>query len=328
MSKILVLGGTRFIGRHIVEQCITRDDEITLLYRGRSPSPFSGIARHVLTDRRAPTAEAATVLAEPWDAVIDTSAQDLDDLRPVLPLLTDVGRYVLISSCGVYRRDLGRNGLSERSPTIPADASHPVRASATRKLRCERYLERRLARLAIPLLIVRLGLVIGRHDDSERLAYWLERALRGGDVLVPMPDRQPLQLVDATDVARFIRTAAEQQMTGIVNVAGPTTTARVLVDTVLTHAGRAVTPCRVGEEFALAHGIRPWTEIPLWLPATSAELALMSVNTNRAVRAGLTHRSLSDSIAEALTWQALRRRWSQRWLDRTREQLLLRKWRG
>ncbi|GIJ28852.1 hypothetical protein Vqi01_40140 [Micromonospora qiuiae] len=261
MSKILILGGTRFIGRHIVEQCITRDDDITLLYRGRSPSPFSGIVRHILTDRRAPTPEAAAILAEPWDTVIDTSAHDLDDLRPVLPLLTDIRRYVLISSCGVYRRDPGSHGLTERSPTIPADASHPVRASATRKLRCERYLERRLARQDVPLLIVRLGLVIGRYDDSERLAYWLERALRGGDVLVPMSDDQALQLIDATDVARFIRTAVDRQVTGIVNVAGPTTNAHTLVDTILTHAGRAATACHVGEEFALAHGIRPWTEI-------------------------------------------------------------------
>ncbi|WP_223884204.1 hypothetical protein [Micromonospora craniellae] len=130
------------------------------------------------------------------------------------------------------------------------------------------------------------------------------------------------------DVARFIRTAIEQQLTGIVNVAGPTTTARILVDTVLTHAGRTVTACRVGEEFALTHGIRPWTEIPLWLPASSPEIALMSVNTTRAVRAGRTHRPLKDSIAEALTWQALRRRWSQRWLDRSREQHLLREWHG
>jgi 2'-hydroxyisoflavone reductase len=326
--KILMLGGTRFVGRHIVEECLSRGDDITVLYRGRSPSPFAGIARHVLTDRRAPTAEAAAVLAEPWDAIIDTSARDVDDLRPVLPLLSSVGRYLFISSCGVYRRAPGRHGLTERSPRIAADASHPVRATATRKLRCERYLRRRLDRIDIPLLIARLGLVIGRYDDSERLAYWLERALRGGDVLVPMDDRQPIQLIDAADVARFLRNAADQRLTGVVNVAGSQTTARTLVDTVLTRAGRAVTPCRVGEDFALTHRVRPWTEIPLWLPATSPELALMSVNSGRATTAGLTLRPLSDSIADALGWQALRRGWSQRWLDHARERDLLQRWRG
>ncbi|MFI6758838.1 NAD-dependent epimerase/dehydratase family protein [Micromonospora sp. NPDC050417] len=323
-----MLGGTRFVGRHIVEECLTRGDDVTVLYRGRSPSPFAGIARHVLTDRRAPTVEAAAVLAEPWDAVIDTSARDVDDLRPVLPLLSSVGRYLFISTCGVYRRAPGRYGLTERAPTIAADASHPVRASATRKLRCERYLRRRLDRIHVPLLIARLGLVIGRYDDSERLAYWLERALRGGDVLVPMNDRQSIQLIDATDVAQFLHNAADRQLTGVVNVAGPQTTARTLVDTVLTRAGRAVTPCRVGEEFALTHRVQPWTEIPLWLPATSPELALMSVINSRATSAGLTLRPLGDSITDALGWQTLRRGWSQRWLDHARERDLLQRWRG
>lgn len=175
----------------------------------------------------------------------------------MLPLLGDVGRYLFISSCGVYRRAFGRHGLTERAPTIAADASHPVHASATRKLRCERYLRRRLNRLDVPLLIARLGLVIGRYDDSERLAYWLERALRGGDVLVPMDDHQTIQLIDATDVAQFLRDAADQQLTGVVNVAGAQTNARTLVDTVLTRAGQAVTPCRVGEDFALTHRLQP-----------------------------------------------------------------------
>lgn len=326
--KILMLGGTRFVGRHIVEECLRRGDDVTVLYRGRSPSPFAGIARHVLTDRRAPTLEATAVLAEPWDVVIDTSAGDVDDLRPVLPLLGNVGQYTLISTCGVYRRAPRGHGLTERAPTIAADASHPVRASATRKLRCERYLRRRLDRINVPLLIARLGLVIGRYDDSERLAYWLERALRGGDVLVPMDDRQAIQLIDAADVAQFLRNAADQQLGGVVNVAGARFNARTLVDTVLTRAGRAVTPCRVGEDFALTHRLQPWTEIPLWLPANSPELALMSVNNSRATSAGLTLRPLPDSITDALGWQALRRSWSQHWLDYAREQDLIHRWRG
>nr|WP_245603505.1 NAD-dependent epimerase/dehydratase family protein [Salinispora cortesiana] len=326
--KILMLGGTRFVGRHIVEECLRRGDDVTVLYRGRSPSPFAGLVRHVLTDRRAPTIEATTVLAEPWDGVIDTSAGDVDDLRPVLPLLGNVHQYILLSTCGVYRRASARHGLTERAPTIAADASHPVRASATRKLRCERYLRRRLDRINVTLLIARLGLVIGRYDDSARLAYWLEHALRGGDVLVPMDDRQPVQLIDASDVAHFLRDAVNQQLAGVVNVAGARTTARTLVDTVLTRASRAVTPFRVGEDFALTHRLQPWTEVPLWLPTSSPELALMSVNNSRAASAGLTFRPLPDSVTDALGWQALRRGWSQRWLDHAREQDLIHRWRG
>jgi nucleoside-diphosphate-sugar epimerase len=325
--RVLMLGGTRFIGRHIVGECLARGDEVALLYRGRSPSPFAGLARHVLADRRAPTPEATALLAEPWDAVIDTSATDVDDLRAVVPTLGDLGGYVLVSTCGVYRRAAGCPVLTERSPTILADASHPARASATRKLRCERYLRRNIDR-RIPLLIARLGLVVGRFDDSERFAYWLERALRGGDVLVPMDPGQPIQLIDAADVARFLRDAADQHISGVVNVTGSRTTARELVDGVLTAAARAATTWWVGEDFALAHGVRPWTEVPLWLPISTPERALMSVESIRAETAGLVRRPLAGTIADCLGWQALWRGWSQRWLDSARERDLLRRWRG
>ncbi len=325
--RVLMLGGTRFIGRHIVGECLSRGDEVALLYRGRSPSPFAGLARHVLSDRRAPTAEATAMLAEPWDVVIDTSATDVDDLRTVVAALGEVGGYVFVSTCGVYRRVAGCPVLTERSPTIVADASHPARASATRKLRCERYLRRNIDR-RVPLLIARLGLVVGRFDDSERFAYWLERALRGGDVLVPMDPGQPIQLIDAADVARFLRDAADQRLTGVVNVTGPRTTARELLDGVLTAAARAATTWWVGEDFALAHGVRPWTEVPLWLPTSTPERALMSVESVRAETAGLVCRPLAGTIADCLGWQALRRGWSQRWLDSARERDLLRRWRG
>jgi 2'-hydroxyisoflavone reductase len=326
--KILMLGGTRFIGRHIVDECLAREDDVTVLFRGRSPSPFAGLARHVLTDRRAPATEAMAVLAEPWDAVIDTSGRDVEDLRPILPALGDLGRYVFVSTCGVYGRAAGYPVLTERSPTIVADASHPARASATRKLRCERYLQRRLDRTGVLLLIARLGLVVGRHDDSERLAYWLERALRGGQMLVPMDPGQPIQLIDAADVARFLRYAIDQRLPGVVNLVGSRTTAQTLLDTILAGAGEPATPCWVGEDFALAHRLRPWTEVPLWLPASSPERALMSVESIRPETASLAYRPIRETIADCLAWQRSRRGWSQHWLDQVRERQLLRQWRG
>src|SRR5205823_10282662 len=126
--KILMLGGTRFMGRHIVCACLARGDDVTVVHRGRSPSPFTGGVRHVHTDRRALTPAAARILAEGWDAVIDTSATDRADLRPVLSAIGEAGSYVFTSTCGVYRRMPGCPPLTERSPTIAAGASHPARA--------------------------------------------------------------------------------------------------------------------------------------------------------------------------------------------------------
>jgi 2'-hydroxyisoflavone reductase len=326
--KILVLGGTGFIGRHIVAICLDRGDHVTLLHRGRSPSPFGDVVRDVLADRRAPGATAARVLAQHWDAVIDTSARDVTDLRPLLALLGPTGQYVMLSTCGVYRRKAGTvPPLTERSPTILAETTDPTRVSAVRKLRCERLLRRRLDRNRTPWLIARLGLVVGTGDTSQRLAYWLERALRGGDLLVPMHPAQPLSVIDAGDVARFLRDElVRQSRTGMVNVAGPPGTAADLLDTCTTHACRPMTPCWVDERLALGAGLSPWTEIPLWLPATTGERSLMTVSSARAAVLGLTCRPLGDTIADCLAWHAVRRDWSSRWLEPARERRLLRHW--
>jgi 2'-hydroxyisoflavone reductase len=322
--RILVLGGTRFIGRHLVTEALVRDHEMTLLCRARTPSPFVGIVRHVVTDRRAPTEEAVQVLGESWDAVIDTCATDVDDLRATTPLLRDVSTYVLLSTCGVYRP--ATRALTERSPTIQAELTNPTRASASRKLRCERYLTRHIARTGGRLLVARLGVVTGAYDYSDRLAYWLERALRGGELLVPMHPEQPLQLIDAHDVACFLIETLPSAVAGVVNVAGPRRTAGDIIDQVIECAGGHAVPRWVGEDFALHHGLRPWTQVPLWLPSSSPERALMNVDSSQAIAAGLTYQPLADTITDCLTWQALRRGWSQRWLDHARELELLRQW--
>lgn len=144
----------------------------------------------------------------------------------------------------------------------------------------------------------------------------------------PWTPHQALRLIDANDVARFLLDAVDGGLTGIVNVAGPRTTAWELIETVRVCSGESVAPCWVGEDFALASGLRPWTEVPLWLPSSSPEAALMAVSTARAEESGLTHRPLEETVADSLAWQAVRRGWSQRWLDRPRELQLLREWRG
>jgi 2'-hydroxyisoflavone reductase len=325
--KILVLGGTRFIGRHLVNECFRRGDDVTVLYRGRSSSPFAGLARHVISDRRAPTAQARAVLGEPWDAVIDTSAVDIDDVAPLTPLLTRTKQYILVSSCAVYRRS-GADVLRENSPTITAAVTDPAQASATRKLRCERHLRRHASRTTQPLLIARLGLVVGRFDYQNRFAYWMQHAIRGGEALVPMDRAQPIQIVDVADVAVFLRAALEGGTTGIVNVAGPIVTAQALVESIVAVSAAQMTPCWVGEQFAQRHGVRPWTEVPFWLAQHSPERALLNVDSAKARAAGLTYRPLHDTLLECLDWQAISGSWSQQWLDPNREQTLLRSWWG
>ena len=280
-----------------------------------------------MSDRRAPTAEAQAVLGEAWDAVIDTSAADVDDVAPLTPFLTRAAHYVLVSSCAVYRRS-GAVVLREQSPTITAAITDPVRTSATRKLRCERHLRRHAAWTGQPLLIARLGLVIGRYDNQQRFAYWMQHALRGGEALVPMDRGQPIQIIDVVDVAAFLRAALEGGMTGVVNVAGPIVTAQTLVESIRAVSADQLTPCWVGEQYAQRHGVRPWIEVPFWLTQHSPERALLNVDSARAHAAGLTYRPMHDTLIECLDWQAMSRCWSQHWLDPNREQTLLRSWQG
>jgi nucleoside-diphosphate-sugar epimerase len=326
--KVLVLGGTRFIGRHLVTACLDRGDEVTVLHRGQSPSPFDDLVQYIHTDRRTPTATAARMLAQSWEVVLDTSANDLDDLRLVLAMLGPVERYVMLSTCGVYRRIPGQHApLTERSPTILAEPVDPVWASASGKLRCERLLRRRLDRAGVPWLIARLGFVIGTYDYTQRLAYWLQRVMRSGDALIPIDPTQPLCLIDALDVARFLRHAVDARLGHVVNVAGPPITARDLINCLFGQTDTKATPCWIAEDFALTHGLQPWIEVPLWLPPFNPQRALMSVNSGRAVAAGLIYRPLNETLADCLAWQQLQNTWSPHGLDSHREQELLHLWR-
>ncbi|GAA0703190.1 SDR family oxidoreductase [Kitasatospora atroaurantiaca] len=321
-----MLGGTRFIGRHLVDACLAREHQVTIIHRGLSRSPFGGLVREVLADRRTPTPEARHTLRQSWDAVIDTCAAEPDDLQVTTPLLRDVGLYVLLSSCAVYsRRD---TPLTELSPTIRSDTADPIERSGAFKLRCEAYLRDNLGTAGASLLVARLGLVIGPHDHSGRLAYWLGRALRGGDVLVPMDLDQPLQLIDARDVARSTVQAMDRGLTGVVNMAGPCITAGELLEAIALCADTSMNPCWVGEQFVLLRGVRPWAEIPLWLTRSSPERALMNVSCARAAdEAGLAHRPLPESIGDCLLRHTSHPLGSTtRWLDRSHELRLLKEW--
>jgi len=228
----------------------------------------------------------------------------------------------MLSSCGVYQPSHLR--LTEHAATICTDDIDPARASASRKLRCERYLARQIHRAGGRLVIARLGFVVGRYDYTDRLAYWLERALRGGQVLVPMDREQPLQLIDADDIARFLLDLLPSTVDGVMNIAGRCSTAVEVVDTIVEQAGRHAVPQWVREDFALHHGLRPWTQVPLWLPRSMPERALMNVDNSLAISAGLTYRPLADSIADCVAWQSERRGWSREWLPPARERELLR----
>lgn len=203
--RVLVLGGTHFIGRHIASHLLREGAQVTLLHRGWSVSPFGAEVTHLIDGRRAVTEATAPTLAMPWDVVIDTSGHDVDHVSGPVRHLTDVGLYIYLSSCSVYARPQSpATEVTERSALLRRAGVAHQHVSALRKLQCERYLDRELDAKGIPLLALRLSVTVGPFDQADRFAYWIERAIRGGDVLVPMHPDQDIQLVDVRDIAEFV----------------------------------------------------------------------------------------------------------------------------
>ena len=300
--RILVIGGTRFVGRHIAATAVERGHDVTLFNRGvTDPSLFSDV-RQVRGDRRA--GGLAALRDRSFDVVVDPSAYFPADVEAAAGVAAD--RYVLISSCSVYR-DPVAPGSDEDAPTYevagPApDTIESPEAYGALKARCERVAGARFPGRA---LVIRPGLVVGPHDHTERFAYWPRRVARGGRVLAGEPE-QPAQLIDARDLAAWVIASVESETVGVFNAVGPARplTMAQLLATCAAVARSDADVVWVGDRFLLDHGVEPWADLPLWLPADAA--GFLAVDATRARRAGLRTRPVAETIADVLGWDATR----------------------
>lgn len=292
--RLLVLGGTLFLGRHVVEAALERGHEVTLFNRGRTnPALFSQTER-ITGDRDGDLSE----LRGEWDTVIDTSAYFPGSVGRMARHLRDrVRRYLLVSTFSVYA-ELGKPGLDETATLVDIephrDAERVTSPSyAPLKLLCEEALRAELPERSI---ILRPGLIFGPHDYSRRLDYWVLRIARGGHVLAPgVPDRR-LQLIDARDLARWMVQLAAEQANGLYNANGPEQplTLGTVLDTCRRVTGSDADFVWVDERFLFDRDVAPWTELPLWLP----EPAAATINVERAIAAGLRFRPLEETVAD------------------------------
>lgn len=309
-SRVLIIGGTGFIGRYLVHACLTLDHEVTLLNRDHRPGPRAHDVVRLVGDRRDPGPDLLTALAVGWDAVIDTCASSADDM--LLARQIPTRRYLLLSTCGVYR---GVGVVRVPNEDAPVDPEGPERGN----LACERV----AADLPGTALTVRLGAVTGPGDPSGRLAYWIQRCLHGGDLLVPAEPGQPVQLADVREVAGFLAVHVASDLRGVVNVAGPATRFEDLLTMVMTATGSGARPRWVPEATVLDHGVRPWRDVPLWLPAGHPYRAHMRTGARRALQAGFTPRPLATTVADTVRWYRANRHWHPDWLPVDREQSIL-----
>lgn len=299
--NILVIGGTRFLGRAIVEAALAAGHDVTLFNRGKTnPGLFPNV-QEVHGDR-ANADDYAPLTGRTWDAVIDTCGYTPNAVDLATKTL-DTGHYTFISTISVYDESVNVMHHADEElalKELPADASHDEVTNETYgalKVLCEQAAE---ANLPGKVLQVRSGLIVGPHDPTDRFTYWPVRLSRGGTMLAPLAE-SPLQVIDARDQAAWIIRMAETQKPGVYNVTGPTITfGEVLAASRAAVGEGAAAVVHADDDFLLEQEVRPWTDLPLWLPKSQDGLAYVSIE--KALADGLAVRPLQDIVADTLQW--------------------------
>jgi 2'-hydroxyisoflavone reductase len=294
--KVLVLGGTRFLGRAIVDAALAGGHEVSIFTRGQTNSDLFPEAEHLVGDR---DGDLAALEGGRWDTVIDTCGNYPRVVRASTELLAGrVEHYAFVSSVSVYA-DL----------STPPNESSPVGTMEDESLEemgdefqyygplkalCEAEVER-----AFPghVLIVRPGLIVGPHDPTDRFTYWPRRLARGGEILAPAPADEPVQFIDVRDLGEWIVRLVEERRTGTFNAVNEGLPWSELL------AGADVT--WVDSSFLLEQGVGEWIELPLWI-ADPAFAAHARTDVSHAIEAGLTFRPLAETIRDTAEWDAKR----------------------
>lgn len=324
--RLLILGGTRFLGRAIVSAALDAGHHMSLFNRGQTnPDLFPKLelirgdrdgGLHLLANRQ-------------WDAVIDTCGYVPRLVRAsAAQLAPTVDHYTFISSISVYA-DPVQPGSDEEAPlAMMADESVEEITGETYgplKVLCEEAASEEMDGRA---LHVRAGLIVGPHDPTDRFTHWPHRVALGGQMLAPGEPSAPVQFIDVRDLARWIVSAAESRLVGPYNATGPTAPLTFVEFLKICRAttGSDASYVWVDEPFLLAHEVSPFTELPLWVP--EGEAGILQIDTQKAQEQGLTFRPLAETIRETLQWSSARSS-DHQWrngLSPEREQTLLKQW--
>jgi nucleoside-diphosphate-sugar epimerase len=288
--RLLVLGGTVFLGRHVVNEALEQGHDVTVFTRGVHPVP--GAVDHRTGDR---AGDISALDTGEWDHVIDTSGYEAADVGRLAGRLAGrVGHYVFVSSCNVYP-GWPEEVVDEDSPVWESGDDYGPQKAAS-----ERALE---AALPGRVSSVRAGLICGPHDNVFRLPWWVRRIGEGGRVPAPGDPAQPVQLVDARDLATFMLDLGERRIAGAFNgtaPAGEQTMGEVL-EAAVAATGSGAELVWIPDERLQALEVEPWTELPLWLPAAQFP-GTWTTGTERAQAAGLRCRPVAETVEDVAAW--------------------------
>ena len=299
--RILVLGGTRFLGRAFVDAARERGHTLTLFNRGRTNPGLHPNVERITGDR---DGGLGVLAGRTWDAVLDPSGffprLVADSARA---LAGRAERYLFVSSISVYADPVPR-GVDETGPvaTLADPAVEDIGGGNYGGLKalCEARVRDAFGERA---LVVRPGLIVGPHDTTDRFPYWPRRLARGGEVLAPGSPAAPTQFIDARDLAAWMVSLLERGIGGTFNATGPATplTLGECLERIRAAVGVNARLTWVSEEFLNAHGVEPWTQMPLWVHA--ADQGFETTNIARALAQGLTFRPLEQTARDTLAWE-------------------------
>ena len=310
--KLLIIGGTRFLGRHLVTAALARGHEVTLFNRGNFS--LEADVKTIEGDRHT---ELHKLEGRRWDAVVDTCGHLPRAVRAAAEALSDsVNRYVFISSQNAYA-DVCVPGMAEDYPlgTLTDEQLDQANAVDTTgqpsygalygglKALCESAAEE-----VMPgrVLVIRPGLIVGPYDYSDRFTYWVVRVAAGGEVLAPGRPERFVQFIDARDLAEWAIKMIERNAAGAYNTHGLPNT--VTMEGLLEECKRVSQSDAqftwASEEFLLEEQVAAWSEMPLWLPEDAAPhlKGFMFISPRKAIAEGLEFHPLSDTIADTLSW--------------------------
>ncbi|MGB4869416.1 MAG: SDR family oxidoreductase [Candidatus Promineifilaceae bacterium] len=299
--KLLILGGTRFLGRALVDAALDAGHELTLFNRGQSNPDLYPQVEQIRGSR---DGGLAGLHGRQWDAVIDTCGYVPRLVGDSARLLADaVGHYTFISSISVYR-DFAAPGITEDSPlaTMADETVEEITGETYGPLKvlCEQTISEAMNGRA---LHVRAGLIVGPHDPTDRFSYWPYRIAQGGRVLAPGNPDAPVQFIDVRDLAAWTVQATAQTLRGPFNATGPDhrLSMRATLETCRQALGSDASFVWVDEPFLLAHDVAPWTDLPLWVTSDESE-GFGTVNCGNAQQAGLVYRPLAQTAQDTLAW--------------------------
>lgn len=331
--KVLILGGTIFLGRHLVEAALNGGHEVTIFNRGLHGADLYPDVEKLKGTR---PSDLTALQGRQWDAVIDTNGYVPSHVRSSAQLLADsTPLYTFISSISVYA-DLSRVEVDETAPVetltqeqlqeaeqiIPPTNGTVARAYGASygalKALCEQAAEE-----VMPgrVLVIRPGIIVGPYDYSDRFTYWVHRIAQGGEVLAPGRPGRQVQIIDARDLAEWIIRMIEVQQTGIYNGVGPQEplTMQQLLETCKSVSSSHANFTWLSDTFLLEAGAVPWSQVPLWLPETNDAVGLNAISLKKALTTGLKFRPLAQTVQDTLAWDHLRSEGEQWQAGLTRE---------